>query len=157
MIPNLPAVVNEALSLMFNAAQIQQVDFYASKPSAWWGVSVKIGSTGGLGALLGAFNFIFQELGFPSLSSFTPRFSIAGKLSGNGLPVAVGLDYKTGSGSATKVRAASVADFWGLYRASGQLSENTSHQSSPLPKCSGCFSVKGTATAPLGNAWAERA
>ena len=103
MIPNLPAVVSEALSLMFNAATIQQVDFYASKPSAWWGVSVKIGATGGVGALLGAFSFIMQELGFPSLSSFTPRFSIAGKLSGNGLPIAVGLDYKSGSGSSTKV------------------------------------------------------
>ena len=30
----------------------------------------------------GAFNFIAQEVGFPSFSSFKPRFSIAGKLSG---------------------------------------------------------------------------
>lgn len=33
----------------------------------------------------GIFNFISQMLDFPSFSSFTPRFSIAGKLSGNGL------------------------------------------------------------------------
>ena len=53
-------------------------------------MSVVVGSTGGLARMLGAFSFILQEAGFPSISSFQPRFSLAGKLTGNGLPVAIG-------------------------------------------------------------------
>ena len=64
--PNMPAVVTEALGLMFNAMPLKSIDFYASLPSGWWGVSVQIAGTGGLGQLLGAFSFVLQEAGFPS-------------------------------------------------------------------------------------------
>jgi hypothetical protein len=90
VIPDLPAVVKETLDLLYNKAPIKIVDFYASKAAGWWGVSVQIQGTGGVATLLGAFNFIAQEVGLLSISSFQPRFSVAGKLSGNGLPVAIG-------------------------------------------------------------------
>ena len=111
-----------------------QIDCYIDRASAWWGVSVKMGSTGGLALFLGAFSFITQgawvagvagvgapslpvrcpsppagspnhskcpthpcplnplttEMGFPALTSFTTRLSLAGKLTGNGLPIGVG-------------------------------------------------------------------
>lgn len=50
----------------------------------------------------GLYNFIASVAGFPVVSSFTPRFSIAGRMSGNGLPVALGLDYTSGTGTKTK-------------------------------------------------------
>ena len=62
----MPSVVTEALGLMFNMMPIKSVDFYASMPSAWWGVSIQIAGTGGLGQLFGAFSFVLQEAGFPS-------------------------------------------------------------------------------------------
>ena len=83
-------MVKETLNLLFNMAPIKSVDFYAGMASGWWGASMQIQGVGGIGALLGAFNIIAQEVGLPSVSSFQPRFSIAGKLSGNGLPIAIG-------------------------------------------------------------------
>ena len=90
VIPSLPAIVKETLNLLFNMAPIKSVDVYASTASGWWGASMQIQGTGGIGALLGAFNAIAQEFGFPSLGNFQPRMSIAGKLTGNGLPIAIG-------------------------------------------------------------------
>ena len=90
VIPSLPAIVKETLNLLFNMAPIKSVDVYASTASGWWGASMQIQGTGGIGALLGAFNIIAQEVGFPSLGNFKPRMSIAGKLTGNGLPIAIG-------------------------------------------------------------------
>jgi hypothetical protein len=86
VVPNLPSVVKEALGLIFNMAPIRSVDFYAYMATGWWGASMQIQSSGapGLGALLGAFTMIAQEVGFPSPTSFQPRISIAGKLTGNG-------------------------------------------------------------------------
>ena len=88
--PDLPSVVKETLGMLYNQAPIRSVDFYADMASGWWGASMQIQGTGGIGALLGVFNVIAQEVGLPSLGSFQPRFSIAGKLSGNGLPIAIG-------------------------------------------------------------------
>ena len=90
VVPSLPSVVKETLNLIFNMAPIKSVDFYAGMASGWWGASMQIQGVGRIGALLGAFNIIAQEVGFPSLGSFQPRFSIAGKLTGNGLPIAIG-------------------------------------------------------------------
>ena len=90
VVPSIPSIVKETLNLLFNMAPIKSVDFYADMKTAWWGASMQIQGTGGIGALLGAFSFIAQEVGLPSVSSFQPRFSIAGKLSGNGLPIAIG-------------------------------------------------------------------
>ena len=83
-------MVKETLNLLFNQQSIRSVDFYTDMASGWWGASMQIQGTGGIGALLGAFSVIAQELGLPSVSSFQPRFSIAGKLTGNGLPVGIG-------------------------------------------------------------------
>ena len=88
--PSLPSVVKETLNLLYNQAPISSVDFYADMASGWWGASMQIQGVGGIGALLGAFSVISQELGLPPVSSFKPRFSIAGKLTGNGLPVGIG-------------------------------------------------------------------
>ena len=52
----------------------------------------------GIGGLLAAYNIIAQEAGLPNPSSFMPRVSIAGKLSGNGLPIAIGRWRLTGLG-----------------------------------------------------------
>lgn len=54
VIPGIPSVVSESLGLMFNMAPIKQVDFYASKAEGWWGASMQIQGTGGIGLLLGA-------------------------------------------------------------------------------------------------------
>ena len=90
VVPSLPAIVKETLNLVFNQAPIKGVDVYAGMASGWWGASMQMQAVGGIAALLGAFNIIAQEASFPSLGSFQPRVSIAGKLSGNGLPIAIG-------------------------------------------------------------------
>ena len=90
VIPSLPSVVKESLSLLFNRAPFQSLDVFVDRASAWWGVSVVTASTGGLALLLGSFSFIMQEAGFPPVTSFTPRYSLAGKLTGNGLPIGIG-------------------------------------------------------------------
>ena len=95
-------MVKEALNLAFNIVPIAGVDFYASAQDKWWGVSVQLAAFGPIGALLGAFTFISQLAGFPPVSAFKPRFSIAGKLSGKGLPITLGLDYAEGDGDKTK-------------------------------------------------------
>lgn len=53
VIPGIPDVVKDTLSLVFNMVPIQQVDFYASGADGWWGASVKLGATGQMGVLLG--------------------------------------------------------------------------------------------------------
>ena len=91
VIPDLPPAAKEGLGLLLNGSPIRSVDFFASKATGWWGVSVQLQATVvGIGPLLGAFSFIAQMTNLPSPSSFKPRLSIAGKLSGNGLPIAIG-------------------------------------------------------------------
>ena len=53
MIPGIPGVVKESLSLIFNMSPIQEVSFYASGADGWWGASVKLAATGQMGVLLG--------------------------------------------------------------------------------------------------------
>ena len=53
----------------------------------------------------GTLDWIAKVAGFPIASSFTPRLSIAGPLSGRGLPIKLGIDYSEGSvTSATKTQ-----------------------------------------------------
>ena len=90
--PTIPAVVIETLGIVFGGggAGIVGFDFFAGKPYGWWGASLVLNTGVGISALLSLFSLISSESGFPARGSFTPRFSLAGKLSGSGLPVAVG-------------------------------------------------------------------
>ena len=90
VVPSLPSIIKETLNLLFNRESIKSIDFYADMRTSWWGASMQVQGTGGIGALLGAFSIIAQEVGLPSVSSFKPRFSIAGRLAGTGLPIAIG-------------------------------------------------------------------
>ena len=90
VVPDLPAIAKETMSLIFNLSPIKSVDVYAGMSSGWWGASMQVQGILGVGALLGAFNLIVQEVGFPSLGNFKPRMSIAGRLTGTGLPIAIG-------------------------------------------------------------------
>lgn len=93
VIPGLPGEVKDALSLLLDVSPISEVSFFASSESGWWGASVVIGSAPGISALLGSLDVIADALGFNIGSSFKPRVSIAGPLSGNGLPIKIGIDY----------------------------------------------------------------
>ena len=89
--PTIPAVVIETLGIVFGGpVSIVGFDFFAGKPYGWWGASLLLSGGAGISALLSIFSLISSESGFPARGSFTPRFSLAGKLSGSGLPVAVG-------------------------------------------------------------------
>ena len=93
VMPTLPAIVKETVSLVFNMNPIKRLDFYADKSSDLWGVSMQVTPVKPLGfaALLGAFSAIAEELEFGSSSTnlFRPMISLSGKLS-TGVPIAIG-------------------------------------------------------------------